>query len=142
MKKIAILNTLADNMRRLRKIKHLTQEELAYRCGLHPYFIGLIERKTKTPSLQSLEKLANALNISPAELITGYNTNENKLKNARENEIIQTMKNLSSDKADALLMILKLIVEKFAHIKPFPISKVTKKGNILVARKNLQRKKK
>lgn len=46
-----------------------TQEELAEKAGLHAAFIGQIERNKKKVSLDTVEKLACALNVSPGFLL-------------------------------------------------------------------------
>ena len=92
MENIRSLNAMAENMRRLRKIKRLTQEELAHRAGLHAYSIGLIERKVKAPSLRSVEKIARALDVSVAELVSGEETHEFNIRDARGEEMAQLMR--------------------------------------------------
>ena len=52
----------------LRKKQGLSQEELAYRCGVHRTYIGFIERGEKSPTLKTVEKILNGLNISLSEL--------------------------------------------------------------------------
>ncbi len=47
----------------LRKKQHISQEELAYRCGIHRTYIGAIERGEKSPTLNTVEKIANGLNV-------------------------------------------------------------------------------
>lgn len=113
MKNIHTLSILAENMRRLRKAKHLTQEELADRTGLHPYFIGLIERKTKTPSLGSMEKISRALDVSVAELVTDEGVSSGELYEARGREAAHLMDGLPVEKADAMLTLMKFVAEKF-----------------------------
>jgi len=64
-----ILKTIAVNIRKER-IKHgLTQEMLAEKAGLHPNYIGLIERQQRNISILALEKIAVALNLKVKELI-------------------------------------------------------------------------
>lgn len=46
----------------------ISQEELADRAGLHRTYIADIERGARNPSLQSIEKLARALDVSLAAL--------------------------------------------------------------------------
>lgn len=114
MENIRSLTALAENMRRLRKIKQLTQEELAYRTGLHPYSIGLIERKVKAPSLRSVEKIAKSLNVSVAELVSDSSANEKTMKDARGEEVAQLMRGLDAKKADAVLDIVKTVAKMVA----------------------------
>ena len=42
----------------------ISQEELAWRAGLHRSYVADIERGVRNASLQSIEKLANALKVS------------------------------------------------------------------------------
>lgn len=57
------------NVRRLRKAKGLSQEELADRAGVHRTFISQIERATKHPTIQSLDKVAKGLEVALTELV-------------------------------------------------------------------------
>lgn len=52
----------------LRKKQNLSQEELAFKCELHRTYIGAIERGEKSPTLNTMEKIANGLNIEIVEL--------------------------------------------------------------------------
>lgn len=47
----------------LRKMRHLSQEELAERCNVHRTYIGSIERGEKSPTLNTIEKIAKGLNV-------------------------------------------------------------------------------
>jgi transcriptional regulator with XRE-family HTH domain len=52
---------VARNLRVLRKQKGFTQEELADSAGINRNYVGQIEREEKSPTVDTLEKLANAL---------------------------------------------------------------------------------
>lgn len=52
----------------LRTKKGLSQEELAYRCGLHRTYIGAVERGEKSPTLNTVEKILKGLNININEI--------------------------------------------------------------------------
>ena len=61
--------TIANNIRRLREERHLSQEALAAECGLHRTYIGMIERCEKNITVICLERIANALKVDITELI-------------------------------------------------------------------------
>ncbi|QIZ07624.1 helix-turn-helix transcriptional regulator [Priestia megaterium] len=69
---------VGDRIRKLRKEKGLSQEELAYASSLHSTYIGRIERGEKNASLESLEKIANALN-EPIENLVSF-TDDSKIQ--------------------------------------------------------------
>lgn len=60
---------VGKRIRKARKAKDLTLEELAECCGLHPAYIGQLERGVKNASLYTLEKIACALELSLTELV-------------------------------------------------------------------------
>lgn len=61
---------VARNLRLLRHEKHLTQEELADRSGLSARYIGSVERAQMSPSVTVLGRIADALEVDPAELVS------------------------------------------------------------------------
>lgn len=62
--------TLADNLRRLRKVQGLSQEALADKASLHRTFVGAVERGERNISLDNIGKLAAALAVPPSLLLT------------------------------------------------------------------------
>ena len=60
---------LAENLRRYRANRGLSQEKLADEAGLHRTFVGAVERSERNISLDNIEKLAGALKVSPYELL-------------------------------------------------------------------------
>ena len=65
------LQQFGDRVRTLRKAKGLSQEQLAERTGLHRTYIGGIERGERNVSLINIVRLANALEVSPSDLLQG-----------------------------------------------------------------------
>ncbi len=55
---------LGKRVRQQRKLAELTQEQLAERAGISLPFLGHIERGTRKASLDTLVRLANALEVS------------------------------------------------------------------------------
>lgn len=58
------------NVRRVRTEKHMTQERLAEAAGLHPNYISSVERGERNISIRNIERLARALNVPMAYLVT------------------------------------------------------------------------
>ena len=67
--KTDIYSALGSSVRAHRKKHAWSQEELGERAGLHPSYIGQIERGTKKISLATLEKLSAALKVKIADLL-------------------------------------------------------------------------
>ncbi len=60
---------LAQNLRRLRQERRLTQEELADLAGINRNYVGMIEREENAATVDVLECLAKALTVEAAELL-------------------------------------------------------------------------
>lgn len=56
-------------LKRIRKEKEISQEKLSNACNLDRTYISLIERGLRQPSLKTIFKIANALNLPPSKLI-------------------------------------------------------------------------
>ena len=61
--KLDILTNFGKRVRDLRKEIGISQEELAFRSGLHRTYIGMIERAAKNITLVNIEKITKALNV-------------------------------------------------------------------------------
>lgn len=59
---------LGDRIRNIRKQQGMSQELLGERSGLHTNYIGQVERGEKNVTVESLERIANGLNISLEQL--------------------------------------------------------------------------
>jgi transcriptional regulator with XRE-family HTH domain len=59
-------------VRKFRLAKGLSQEELAEEAGLHRTYISLLERGLRNPSLTVILKVAHALRVGVAELISDF----------------------------------------------------------------------
>ncbi len=55
-------------LRELRQARGISQEELAFRAGLHRTYVSSAERGQRNVSLVNLEKLSEALELEIADL--------------------------------------------------------------------------
>ena len=60
---------LAENIRCMRRVRHLTQEQLALMAEVDRTYVSQIERCTGNPSLLVLCKLANIFGITTDQLL-------------------------------------------------------------------------
>lgn len=72
-----IRKRLANNLRRLRKTKNLTQNNLALKSGINVTTIGYIEQEYVSTSVDTLEILAGALGSDPSLLLASESINLN-----------------------------------------------------------------
>ncbi len=61
----------AINLRKARRRKKISQEELGFRCDLHRTEISLLERGGREPRLATIMKLSAALGTTPDDLCRG-----------------------------------------------------------------------
>lgn len=55
-------------IREIRHLQQLSQEELAFRCGLSKNYVSDVERGTRNITLKVIEKFARGLDISLSDL--------------------------------------------------------------------------
>ena len=61
----------AKNVRYHRNLHGWSQEVLAETAGLHRTYIGSIERCERNISIDNIQRIAEALEVSPSILLTG-----------------------------------------------------------------------
>jgi transcriptional regulator with XRE-family HTH domain len=64
-----IKKKFGDKIRQIRKQKKISQEELAFRAGLHRTYISDVERGHRNVSLENIEKIAKALDVLSTKLL-------------------------------------------------------------------------
>jgi len=77
-----IIKSIGQRIRNYRTQLGLSQEKLAELSGCHPTYIGQVERGEKNATIESIEKIAVALNVSLSALfekLGGNNSSENDL---------------------------------------------------------------
>jgi transcriptional regulator with XRE-family HTH domain len=66
---MSLRERVARNLRRLRQEKSVSQEELAHRAQVNRNYVGMVEREEYSVSVDTLEKLATALDVDPIEFL-------------------------------------------------------------------------
>lgn len=115
---------IGENIKRIRKLRGLTQKELGEKLGgISQQQIGQWENEDKNPRIETIEKIANALNVNVSVLL-GYSdlkeimTEENRtyLSHNYDNEIFNDffkfkfmeMLDMTEDKTELLYNYNKL----------------------------------
>ncbi|MAF87193.1 MAG: transcriptional regulator [Pseudomonas sp.] len=65
-----LVHVFAENVRHKRQELGLSQEELAERAGVHRTYVGMLERSEKNVTIYNIERIALALGVEPALLLT------------------------------------------------------------------------
>lgn len=92
----------------------MSQEELAFKSGLNPAHLGQIERALKNPTIKTLERIANSLDVPISSLLSFHTPpDENSPEDKTAfNSIVGRISNMT-DKEQHKLMELLNIVETF-----------------------------
>ncbi len=61
---------LGKHIREVRTARGFSQEEFAYRCGVHRTYMGAIERGERNISLLNILRISKALKIKSSELLS------------------------------------------------------------------------
>jgi transcriptional regulator with XRE-family HTH domain len=62
-----VSETFPPNLLRIRRQAGLSQEQLAFRAGVTRNYVGGLERGEKSPTLGTVDNLAEALGVSPLD---------------------------------------------------------------------------
>lgn len=102
-------------LRKKRRERHLTQEELAQKSGVGASTLSHLENGTSEPTIKTLVVLASALKLSPLSLLFGnYDVDS-----ARENEAF--LDEFLKEQGKVLLYTLRSLNPDlyFGYVKPY-----------------------
>lgn len=71
---MALRISVGANIRRIRETRGLPQDELAHRAKVHVTYLSGVETGKRNITMNVLERIAAALEVSAAELVTLPNT--------------------------------------------------------------------
>jgi transcriptional regulator with XRE-family HTH domain len=64
---MGLREVVGRNLRRLRRSRRLSQEELADQAGINRNYVGMLEREENAATVDMLEKIADVLDVDPIE---------------------------------------------------------------------------
>ena len=94
---------VAKRISYFRKMRKLTQAELAEKAGISLNYLGYIERGKKEPSFSVIESIASALKIDPTDLFL-----DDKRKRT-ENNCLNIINNLSNEELEKFHDLIKVL---------------------------------
>lgn len=104
------------NIRAIRKSQNLTIDELAEKCDFQSPYLSDVERGERNITLQTLNKILDALEVEASSLLIPNNTESE--ENNSKSETISLISHILSDKSEQEInMVLTLITEIFAVYK-------------------------
>lgn len=102
---------LGRRLRALRQDRNLTQEELAERAEIHPTFLAKIEAGQRLPSLDVIRRLAGALRVPTASILSTIDEREGASPNERVmDELVALLRGCTGEELEFVkdfIMILK-----------------------------------
>lgn len=104
--------SLGERIRKIRKQKHMTQEQLAEACNLSTAHIGHIERGTRALSIESLITISKILNVSTDYLLLDVSNSVDKNLSSILNAIVDA----DDDKYNRLYSVIKILAENIEKL--------------------------
>lgn len=104
-------NTLAERIKHYRKLKNMTQEQLAINAGLNLSSIGNYESGRRQPDSLTLKKIALFLDINPIDLMPEFDE-------GRKDIIEEARRDIQSIPLVPVSAIEKIILHKFRQLTP------------------------
>jgi transcriptional regulator with XRE-family HTH domain len=102
-------NLLGKRIKEIRQSRNLKQPALSNIVDVDPQYISRIETGKSSPSLDTLEKIAKALDVEVKEL---FNFSHIKDKNKLIDEIVQKLKNENINKVQLIYQITNDVLNR------------------------------
>ena len=109
------LESIGKNIRKYRLMKKLRQEDLAEKADLSINYVGAIERGEKTPSLESLISIINALGVSADMILADVLDNGYVVKDSL---LAQKLDKLSDEDRSQIYDVIDTMVKHSKQVKP------------------------
>ena len=121
---------IGDRLRDLREQKHFSQADIEKRTGLLRCYVSRVENGHTVPSLETLAKIAEAMDISLADFFPGTETPRDRdtqkmLGELSEDEIrfLSEIKRYSTSLSDDDKRLVLAMIRKMASLIPPPARK-------------------
>lgn len=100
---------IGERLKKARKDKHLTQEELAEKIDVSIAFLSRIERGSSHINLKRLSQICELLDVTEGEILNGTSSKSTKYL---DSEFANLLKDCSAEKQRLIYDIAKVISER------------------------------
>lgn len=100
---------IGQRIRSYRLQNGFNQEDLAEKCGLHPTYIGQVERGEKNATIESMSKIANGLHLPLSKLFENIGSGAD--NGNYPAEAYNLMLSLSADEQEKMIKIIQMIIQ-------------------------------
>ena len=102
-------SVIGERLKRARKEKHFTQEQLAEQIDVSIAFLSRIERGSSQINLKRLSQICEILDVTEGDILNGTSSKSTKYLDF---EFANLLKNCSADKQKLIYDVAKVIAEK------------------------------
>ncbi len=105
----------SEQLKRLRRQRGLSQEELAERAGINRSYLSLLENGRSSPTMEVVEKLAQGLGVSIWTLLSAAQERHYEYDSETETEMYEGLRDFLNDEDEMLL--IKPTVEEIEELR-------------------------
>ena len=98
---------LGKRIRELRTRQHMSQEDLSFRAGISAAHLGQIERATKNPTVDTVARIAEALNVPITSLFEEYHP-ASRERNSTMEKIVSCLEGMDENEQADLLRVIRI----------------------------------
>ena len=117
-----IRDVLAENLKENRRLKGLTQEQLAEKANVSSHYVAMVETRKTFTKPEMLERFAKTLGIEPHQLFTVEN-DSNEPDERLHKKIVTEMKHMAID----IKQIIRETIQEEYNKNIVPASRISKK---------------
>ena len=106
-----IRDVLAENLKKNRRLRGFTQEQLAEKANISSHYVAMVETRKTFPKPEMLELFAKTLGIEPHQLFTVEN-DPNESDERLHKKIVSEMKHITTDIEQIIIDTVRETIHK------------------------------
>lgn len=114
-----LIKIIGKNIRLIRKPQNLTIDELAEKCDFKVSYLSDIERGERNITIQTLEKLLNALCVKPESVLLPINSLTEQITDEKEELLKNFFNSLNEKNAQDISLVIDISNEILNKLSKF-----------------------